>query len=83
MKKIKRELKEPIFELTNQLGQQVRFYNHFFEGDKYPIIAEIEGVTYATDYNNLFHFYEGSEENPVLVKNKIIYHFQIEHTRET
>lgn len=58
-------------EVTNQLGQVVKFYEHPTQGDLAPVLALIEGEVVCTDFFDTDDFYENSEYLPVMQHGEI------------
>ena len=61
--------------MTNQIGQEVKFYEHPTLGDVSCVLACIEQTIVETEFFDTEDFYENSDYLPILHEGEIYCHF--------
>ena len=65
--------------MSNDRGQELKFYEHPYRGDAAPILVTIDDKVAAhTDFFDLGDFYKGSDYLPVLLGDgSVVYQFEV------
>jgi hypothetical protein len=63
--------------VVNQWNQEVILYEHPTRGDSEQVLAVISNTAFYTGFYDTDSFYEGSEYNPILLKDGVAFYYEI------